>query len=87
MTENKEHVCLKTIREKWTFPFNRQITFNLETGDLSSDWAIMVFDKTGSGAISKRNKAWLFFDYCPICGEKITEDDIDLTGENDRKQT
>ena len=70
---NEKHECIEVITERWDGPFERPITFNRETNELLSEkWAIKVYKLTKSGNISKSGGGYLFMDYCPLCGEKLT---------------
>lgn len=71
---SEDHVCFKTITEKLDGdnPFERPITWNKETGDLTaSEWTIKVYKMTKAGNISKKGPIYLFIKYCPFCGELV----------------
>ena len=67
-----EHECIKAIEEKWDGPFEKPITWSLETGITAPKrWAIKVYKLTKSGNISRNGGGYLYVDFCPFCGEKL----------------
>ena len=74
MSEDKEHECFVELSKKWSGPIEQPISFNRETGALSTDtWMLKVFNYTSTGNVSKRGGGWLRLAFCPICGERLTE--------------
>ena len=68
-----EHECIKAITEIWDGPFEQPITWNCETGIVAPEkWAIKVYKLTKAGNISKNGGGYLYVEYCPLCGEKLT---------------
>jgi hypothetical protein len=66
------HKCLEAILEKWDKPFYKPVTFHRETGEINADkWAIKMYSETPAGAIKRGSSAVLFFEYCPVCGERL----------------
>lgn len=65
--------CLEMVKERYEMPFVIPIFIN-ENKDLKSmKWAIRLFNLTESGNMSKTGQATLLIDYCPLCGEKISD--------------
>lgn len=72
----EDHECLKALSEKWEMPFYKPIMYSREKNTFAADtWAIKVFNLTPSGGMSKKGAAHLLFDFCPICGERISPTD------------
>ncbi len=72
MTDN-EHECIRAMTERWDGPFEKPIVFDRETGELKvARWAIKVYKLTKGGNISKNGGGYLYVEYCPLCGEKLT---------------
>jgi hypothetical protein len=67
---------LEQLEEEYDGPIERPISFNLKTGDIhSNSWAVHLYNLTPSGAISKKPAPFIFFTYCPFCGEQIRENE------------
>lgn len=68
------HECLDAIAKRFDGPFERPIMINRETLDMGvGDWVVRVYKRTKSGGISKQGGGVLILNYCPICGDKLTE--------------
>ena len=71
-----EHACIKAIVERWDGPISRPITFS-RTGNVNElkaeTWMMKVYKLTKGGNISKNGGGYLQIEYCPICGERLTE--------------
>ena len=77
-----DHPCFDTIRERWEAPFEKPISFNRKTGELTTDtWVIKVFNWTKSGNVSKRDSGYLQISYCPMCGKDLSN--VEVKEKND----
>jgi hypothetical protein len=73
---SKDHMCLEEMAKKWDGPFERPISWNQETGSLSADvWMVKVYKLTKAGNIPESGGGFLRLNYCPICGEKLIEEE------------
>jgi len=61
--------CLSKIKEQFELPFEKPIL--IKDLQLSpGNWAIRLMHKTKSGNPTMSNSILVYFNYCPICGEK-----------------
>lgn len=70
------HECIRAITAKFDGPFERPITLDRETGELSvSRWAIKVYKLTKGNNISKSGGGYLYIEFCPLCGERLVPEE------------
>ena len=71
-----DHPCFEAIAEKWDGPFEKPISWNRKTGAMTAHtWMIKMYKLTSAGNISRNGGGYLHIEYCPLCGEKVTDGD------------
>ena len=69
-----EHTCFTTLSEQWDGPIEKPVSWDRETGELSTKWMMKVFNYTKAGNVSKSGGGWLVLSYCPVCGKELNND-------------
>lgn len=82
------HGCIAALASKFDGPFEQPIVWDRNTGEMQvAQWMIKIYKLTKTGNISKAGGGYLTINYCPLCGEKLEDEEEQFSNEKYNKET